>query len=110
MPPVEADGDVTFAPDVIDTAQFNDHLTGGAGADTMTGGADSDSYFVDNTGDVIVELAAGGTTDVVRLSVTAVPIPAAAWLFGSAILGLVGVARRRKTWASKAENSTLVRR
>ena len=25
-----------------------------------------------------------------------VPIPAAAWLFGSALLGLVGVARRKK--------------
>jgi len=27
---------------------------------------------------------------------TAVPIPAAAWLFGSGLLGLVGVARRRR--------------
>ena len=27
---------------------------------------------------------------------SAVPIPAAAWLFGSAILGLLGVARRKK--------------
>ena len=29
-------------------------------------------------------------------SVSAVPIPAAAWLFGSAILGLLGIARRKK--------------
>jgi len=29
-------------------------------------------------------------------SVTAVPVPAAAWLFGSGLLGLVGVARRRR--------------
>jgi len=36
-----------------------------------------------------------GTTDVVRLSVAAVPIPAGVWLFGSGLLGLVGVARRR---------------
>jgi len=30
-------------------------------------------------------------------SVTVVPIPAAVWLFGSGLLGLVGVARRKKT-------------
>jgi hypothetical protein len=29
-------------------------------------------------------------------TVSAVPIPAAVWMFGSAILGLVGVARRRQ--------------
>lgn len=31
-----------------------------------------------------------------RLEVTAVPVPAAAWLFGSGLLGLVGVARRKQ--------------
>ena len=29
-------------------------------------------------------------------SVSAVPVPAAAWLFGSGLLGLVGVARLKK--------------
>ncbi|MGB5409060.1 MAG: VPLPA-CTERM sorting domain-containing protein, partial [Thiogranum sp.] len=29
-------------------------------------------------------------------SVTVVPVPAAVWLFGSGLLGLVGVARRRR--------------
>ena len=31
------------------------------------------------------------------ISVSAVPVPAAAWLFGSGLLGLIGVARRKAT-------------
>ena len=34
--------------------------------------------------------------DNIIIDVTAVPVPAAVWLFGSGLLGLVGVARRRK--------------
>jgi hypothetical protein len=34
--------------------------------------------------------------DDASLEVSAVPVPAAVWLFGSGLLGLVGVARRRK--------------
>lgn len=37
----------------------------------------------------------GGTA--VVSSVSAVPVPAAVWLFGSGLLGLVGVARRKKS-------------
>ncbi|WP_295403561.1 hypothetical protein [uncultured Thiocystis sp.] len=39
----------------------------------------------------------GGLVDNVRLVGTPVPVPAAAWLFGSALMGLVGVARRRSS-------------
>ena len=35
--------------------------------------------------------------DNVSLSVSAVPVPAAVWLFGTALLGLIGFSKRRKT-------------
>ncbi|ARN75053.1 VPLPA-CTERM sorting domain-containing protein [Oceanicoccus sagamiensis] len=40
-----------------------------------------------------INYTASGTYDVVP---SAVPVPAAAWLFGSALVGLAGVGRRRK--------------
>jgi hypothetical protein len=33
--------------------------------------------------------------DNVRVEVSAVPVPASVWLFGSGLLGLIGVARRK---------------
>jgi trimeric autotransporter adhesin len=39
-------------------------LDGGAGADTLAGGAGSDIYWVDNVGDVLIELAGEGTDSV----------------------------------------------
>jgi hypothetical protein len=40
---------------------------------------------------------AGGAIYWDDVQINAVPVPAAAWLFGSGLLGLVGVARRRKS-------------
>jgi Ca2+-binding RTX toxin-like protein len=47
--------------DVIDGGDGNDMIDGGEGADRMTGGAGNDLYTVDNTGDVVIEAANGGT-------------------------------------------------
>jgi trimeric autotransporter adhesin len=44
-------------------------IDGGTGADTMAGGAGNDTYVVDNAGDLITELAGGGT-DAVEASLT----------------------------------------
>jgi hypothetical protein len=39
----------------------------------------------------------GGSTDLVRLSVvSAAPLPPAAWLFGTVLVAMVCVSRRRK--------------
>ena len=35
--------------------------------------------------------------DNTSMSVNAVPVPAAVWLFGPGLIGLIGIARRKKT-------------
>ncbi|MBI5042206.1 MAG: DUF1566 domain-containing protein [Gammaproteobacteria bacterium] len=39
------------------------------------------------------------------VGVPAVPVPAAAWLFGSGLLGLIGVARRNCRWGNEPANA-----
>ena len=36
------------------------------------------------------------TVDTLTQSITTVPVPPAVWLFGSGLIGLIGVARRKK--------------
>ncbi|UHD16221.1 VPLPA-CTERM sorting domain-containing protein [Thiocapsa bogorovii] len=43
--------------------------------------------------------------DVAKVSVNAVPIPAAGWLFGSALIGLAAVSRRKKVRSEKHRES-----
>jgi hypothetical protein len=49
---------------------------------------------INNNGDIVGHGTIGGETH--AFLIQAVPIPSAIWLFGSGLLGLVGIARRRK--------------
>src|SRR5439155_27080577 len=67
----------------------NDTLDGGAGADSMDGGPGDDVYFVDNTGDIVVEQQNGGI-DEVRALISGYVLPAWVnnlWLLGNATVG-----------------------
>ena len=48
----------------INSVAQGDILDGGAGADTMSGGYGNDIYYVDNAGDVVIEIAGRGTDTV----------------------------------------------
>ena len=54
--------------DILHGGIGNDTLNGGAGADTMKGGVGNDVYYVDGTGDVVIENAGEGT-DLVAVTI-----------------------------------------
>lgn len=55
--------------DILNGGDGQDSLDGGVGADRLTGGLGNDTYYVDNTGEVLIELAGEGI-DLVYSSVT----------------------------------------
>ena len=63
----QLNGDV--GNDTLDGKSGNDALRGWSGIDTMIGGVGNDSYYVENTGDVVTEKLNEGT-DMVNSSVT----------------------------------------
>jgi len=68
-------------------------VTGGAAAAYFTGG----TLLFDETIVDGVFTDPNFTLTMTATPVSAVPVPAAVWLFGSGLLGMVGIARRRKS-------------
>jgi hypothetical protein len=75
--------------------------------------------FAHNASDLVLNFSAAGLQgiadeswglDNVRVDVSAVPVPAAAWLFGSGLLGLIGVARRKRVGANLGNGGLIAHR
>ncbi|MDX2507436.1 MAG: hypothetical protein QNL62_23585 [Gammaproteobacteria bacterium] len=107
------EGDGTGTQDIWTTGTATANVLGSAPAFSMTGvpiiGSDAAGF----TGQLVAAGNMGAEWDVfvgsqyserydlsiVNTSAPAVPVPAAVWLFGSGLLGLMGIARRRKAQA-----------
>ena len=72
--------------------QFDLSFYGGFYADRFEDGA----WLSEIEGEIFRGVLPGNTGSM-WVNIAAVPIPAAVWLFGSGLLGLIGIARRKKT-------------
>ena len=96
-----ADG--TVSAGAVGDALVSTNSTSCVGSPLICGNLGGATTFYDNTtwdgatGTVVGSTTSNGITalSTYNIAVAEVPVPAAAWLFGSALLGLTGIARRR---------------
>ncbi|WP_115559112.1 putative Ig domain-containing protein [Xanthomonas dyei] len=80
-------------------------LDGGGGADDMRGGAGNDSYYVDDTGDVVVELTGQGTDTIYAMvSATLAANVENGYLDGDGALSLTGNALANRLYGNDDNN------
>ena len=87
----------SFILGVIGDGDFGDSIIGSLTGNLVAGHNYQfimSAYIQANVNNTTAAASASGE---VNLNIGAVPIPAAIWLFGSGLLGLVGMARRKKT-------------
>jgi Ca2+-binding RTX toxin-like protein len=60
----------------------NNTLDGGGGADTMSGGSGNDNYYVDHSGDRVIEVAEQGIDTIVRSRAISEATPLAVLMHG----------------------------
>ncbi len=75
--------------DVLNGGDGNDSIDGEAGDDVMIGGTGSDTYYVDSTGDVVVENYDNGDLDFVNTTVSYTLAPNVEILTANSDAGLV---------------------
>ena len=105
------DGDGTGTQDIWTTGTQTANATGASASFSLTGvpitGNDTDGFAgqliaAGNIGTAwgfFVNTQYSERYELDIVNTTVIPVPAAVWLFGSGLLGLVGVARRRKAQA-----------
>lgn len=91
-------GDGTGAVNFLFTGdEVGNDVTGGGYEESMFFFLDTDATAYNFTGQFDLLCADNGClSEVYNTWAPAVPIPAAVWLFGSGLLGLIGVARKKK--------------
>jgi len=87
----------------FETGAGNDFLDGGAGADTLVGGTGNDTYVVDDSGDVVIELAGEGT-DTIQ---TGLGTQSAIYALAANVENLLGLSNAGQTVAGNALDNVL---
>jgi hypothetical protein len=91
-------GDEALASALVELIGSGVNISANANADSIIGPSFDDQS---TSGSFIIELTDGGfaqmnsTINSNGSAVSAVPIPTAAWLFGSGLMGLIGISRRK---------------
>lgn len=87
------------SPSDLNTFQPNDFVLGSFTFDTLSIGTSTLDLTINALSDEFgFLLEAGAASGSIKVAAASVPAPAALWLFGTGLIGLIGFSRRRKTF------------